>query len=333
MVKRRIRLLLLVLSCLTVATVSFTFYQVYCLFKKPLLSNASSPIDFRVEKNTSAIEFAKNLKAKKLIYSDRLLLLLIKLEGLSYSLKAGLYQIKPTESAQQFIAKVASGGVLVESISIIEGTNLAQVITTLKNASYLHYTTADWQEIQGNLPSAEGLLLADTYHYNADSSAKQLLGLANEHLQRFLQASWLARNPDLPYKSPYELLIAASIIEKESAIASERKLIAGVIANRLKKNMPLQMDPTVIYALGKDYLGKLSHEDLSVNSAYNTYRNRGLPPTPIAMVSKEAISAAAQPQITNYLYFVAKGDGSHYFSETYEKQKATILQLKKEGTN
>ena len=128
------------------------------------------------------------------------------------------------------------------------------------------------------------------------------------------------------------MLIAASIIEKETAVPQERKLISGVVINRLNKHMPLQMDPTVIYAMGDTYKGSLTHEDLSINSPYNTYQNRGLPPTPIAMVGKEAIDAAAHPQLSNYLYFMARGDGTHQFSQTYEEQKQAINQYKGKGS-
>ena len=128
----------------------------------------------------------------------------------------------------------------------------------------------------------------------------------------------------MPYQSPYELLIAASIIEKESALPAERRLISGVIVNRLHKHMPLQMDPTVIYALGPSYKGSLSHEQLSIDSPYNTYQYRGLPPTPIAAVSRDALNAARDPDTQGYLYFVAKGDGSHAFSLNYLAHRQAI---------
>ena len=130
--------------------------------------------------------------------------------------------------------------------------------------------------------------------------------------------------PGLPYQTAYEMLIAASIIEKETAIPKERRLIAGIIINRLRKHMPLQMDPTVIYALGSQYHGTLRREDLQIDSPFNSYLHRGLPPTPIAMVDKDAIDAAAHPEPTDYLYFVATGNGSHHFSVNYEEQKQAI---------
>ena len=147
---------------------------------------------------------------------------------------------------------------------------------------------------------------------------------AHRHLQNVLNDAWQHRASSLPYQTPYELLIVASILEKETAIARERRLISGVIINRLQKHMLLQMDPTVIYAKGADAEGRLMHDDLRLDSPYNTYRYHGLPPTPIAMVGKDAIDAAAHPLSSNYLYFVAMGDGHHYFSETYDEQKAAV---------
>lgn len=289
-----------------------------------MVVKGSAPITISVDKNMSASDFARMLQSKHLIKSSRSFLTLIRLQGLAQRLKAGIYQITPGESPLKFLYKVAAGEVLVESFRIIEGTTLNQVITNLQNTQYLNYNSFDWQTIAGDHKSPEGLLLADTYNYNAGSDAKPLLQLASQRLQQFLEYSWENRSPGLPYKTPYELLIAASILEKETSLATEKKIISGVVINRIRKNMPLQMDPTVIYALGENYHGKLTHNDMSVNSPYNTYINRGLPPTPIAMVGKAAIDAAAHPQVTNYLYFVAKGDGSHFFSATYDEQREAI---------
>ncbi|HHF7343906.1 endolytic transglycosylase MltG [Legionella feeleii] len=320
-------------GCLAIFIVVSTVigYDIYKLLAKPMVISADAPITITIDKNSSASGFVRALKSKQLIQSDRLFLLLIRFQGLSHHIKAGIYQIKPGESAQQLLKRAVAGDVLVESFTIIEGTTLSQVKTNLSNAQHLKYNVNDWQLITNSHPNPEGLLLADTYNYNAGSDAKHLLQLANQNLVQYLNTSWQNRAPGLPYKSPYELLIAASILEKEAALAKEKRIISGVIVNRLKKFMPLQMDPTVIYALGDNYNGKLGHHDLDIDSPYNTYRYRGLPPTPIAMVGKEAIDAAAHPQPTNYLYFVAKGDGSHYFSATYEEQKEAIARYQSKG--
>lgn len=286
-----------------------------------------------VKPGSTANDLLDRLFEKKLIASKSIYLHLIKFEKLAHRLKAGIYEIKPGETARDFIHRVVDGDVLTLSFRIIEGNNLRQVEENLREAPYLRLAENDWLSIKNEHLSPEGLLLADTYYYKAGSDAKQLLEMANKNLLRCLEDSWEKRDPDLPYKTPYEMLVAASIIEKETSIADERALISGVIVNRLRRHMRLQMDPTVIYALGADYTGKLFHEDLSVNSPYNTYRYTGLPPTPIAMVGKETIVAAAHPFKSNYLYFVAKGDGSHVFSVTYEGQKKAILNYQHKELN
>lgn len=331
--KRRLKSLLFCFLVVGLVVSSVPGYEFYKLIVQPMVVSAEQPIVLILDKNTSASLFARSLEAKQLISSRRYFLYLLRFEGLAHRLRAGIYQVKPGESALQFIRRVAAGDVMIASFRIIEGSNLNQVTANLEKAPYLVYKPTDWQPIMGDYSSPEGLLLADTYNYNAGSEAKYILQLANKNLIQYLDASWKGRGSDLPYKSPYELLIAASILEKEAALPEEKKLIAGVVVNRLKKHMPLQMDPTVIYALGANYQGKLSHENMSVDSPYNTYRYRGLPPTPIAMVGRAAIDAAAHPLASNYLYFVAKGDGSHQFSETYDEQRKAISRYQNKGSS
>lgn len=308
-------------------TALFT-YNVNTLLTHPLLPEGSTPLQIEIKPNSSASSFVKQLYDLKLIRSKKLLLSLMHIQGYHKQIKAGIYQIEPGESAQQVVQKIVEGSVLVLPFRIIEGTTLKQVTSNLKNAPYLRFDEADLTDIAHGYLSAEGLLLADTYNYDAGENARGLLKIANKNLLAYLAQTWKDRSPNLPYQSSYELLIAASIIERETALPRERKLIAGVIANRLKRHMPLQMDPTVIYALGDRYTGQLSHNDMKVKSPFNTYINRGLPPTPIAMVDKESIAAAAHPQASNYLYFVSKGDGSHQFSATYSEQKKAIMLYK-----
>lgn len=297
----------------------------YGLIYRPMPVPAGHSVIIHFDKNASASTFVRILKLEHLIRSHRLFLMLIRLQGLSNKLKAGIYEIKPGETAQAFLMRVVHGDVLVLSFRIIEGSNLNNLKRDIKNACYLIQDDTALAQIAGAYPSAEGLFLADTYRYAAGSNEKALLMNANQMLQQVLQKAWETRERDLPYQSSYDMLIAASILEKETALPKEKRLISGVIVNRLRKHMPLQMDPTVIYALGEHYHDTLKHQDLNVDSPYNTYLHQGLPPTPIAMVSKDAIEAAAHPIPSKYLYFVARGDGSHQFSETYEEQRNAII--------
>ncbi len=303
----------------------------YKVLNQPITLVNNVPKIIVIDRNSSASSFVNLLKKEELIKYPRLFLWFVRLNGVAHNLKAGIYQISPGEKAAQLLKKISHGDVIIESFRIIDGTTLAQVSDNLRQAPYLAYNQIDWSKIKGNYLSAEGLLLADTYHYDAGSMSNKILELANKNLNNYLNNSWLQRSKDLPYKSSYELLIVASIIEKESSIPAERRLISGVIINRLQKSMPLQMDPTVIYALGINYKGKLTKEDLHIDSPYNTYLNRGLPPTPISMVGKDAIDAAAHPTLSNYLYFVARGDGSHDFSVNYEEQQQAVSRYRKLG--
>ena len=324
----------LFLGITLVSFMSFLFlvWTFYNLINVPLLASTASPVIISLDKSTTASKFVHLLKEKQLIKSTKIMLALIQYEHLAQQLKAGVYQINPGETSLHFLHRVAAGDVLSFNFTIIAGTTQKKVDQDLKTAAYLNYDPNIWQSLKQDHPSAEGLLLADTYRYAGGSDIKNLLGHAQRNLITYLNECWTSRAPDLPYQTPYELLVAASIIEKETAVPQERKLISGVVINRLKKRMPLQMDPTVIYAMGDLYKGSLTHEDLSISSPYNTYQNRGLPPTPIAMVGKEAIDAAAHPQLSNYLYFMARGDGTHQFSQTYEEQKQAINQYKRKGS-
>lgn len=315
--------LLFIVMGLGLMALFYLALKTYWQFAKPMFVSGN-PIIVEVKSHSSANALVEMLHEKKLISSKTLFLNLIKFEGLAPKLKAGLYQIMPRESAQDFIHRVVAGDVYQIAFQIIEGTTAKQVAANLMKAPYLQYQDADWLLIKNNHSSTEGLLLADTYRYLAGSTAQNLLKTANLHLENYLAEAWQNRDKNLPYISAYEMLIAASILEKETAISGERRLISGVIINRLKKHMPLQMDPSVVYGLGEQYQGKLSHANLSIDSPYNTYRHKGLPPTPIAMVGKLAIDSAAHPLHSDYLYFVAKGDGSHVFSKTYEEQRHAI---------
>jgi len=170
----------------------------------------------------------------------------------------------------------------------------------------------------------EGWLFPDTYHYHNNDTASSVLKRAAVKMQQVLEDAWHERSDDLPYDTAYKALIMASIIEKETGLASERPLIASAFVNRLNTNMRLQTDPTVIYGIGADFDGDIKSKDLRDYTPYNTYRINGLPPTPIAMPSKAAILAAVNPPQSDYVYFVSKGDGSHQFSTTLKQHNVAV---------
>ena len=293
------------------------------IFLQPLpVSSTSNTL--LINKFMSAKAVTKELQNHKLINNSSALWWMIRLNGLSKKLKAGIYQINAGETAWHLVRRVVNGDILIQHIRIAEGSNQWQIKAQLTQVPYLNFSDNDWL----SAAAGEGLLLADTYAIEAGSSSQALLKTARSNLNKVLDDLWRNRAPGLPYKNSYELLIAASIIEKEAALANERHLISGVIVNRIQSHMPLQMDPTVIYALGESYTGRLQHADLKVDSPYNSYRYKGLPPTPIAMVGRSALEAAAHPIFSSFLYFVAQGDGSHKFSATYAEQRQAIQKLR-----
>ena len=173
--------------------------------------------------------------------------------------------------------------------------------------------------------------MADTYYYPRGLSDVDLLKRSYEAMTNYLAEKWPERDVGLPVKTPYEALILASIVEKETGLASERGMIAGVFSRRLQKNMRLQSDPTVIYGMGEQYQGNIRRRDLNADNPYNTYQRFGLPPTPIALPGRDAIDAVLHPQEGDALYFVSKGDGSHYFSATLEEHNEAVIQYQLKG--
>lgn len=238
-------------------------------------------------------------------------------------LKTGEYHFPKGSSPYSIWQQVTHGtGLLYHSFTIVPGWSFKQLREALDQTKFLKHNTEKWDEKaimtalgEANLP-AEGQFFPESYHYSRDVPDLVILKRAYDLMQSQLKVAWEKRSKNLPYKSAYEALIAASMVEKEAYLSAERPIIAGVLVNRLERDMLLQFDPTVIYGLGSRYNGKLHKENLLENNAYNTYVNKGLPPTPIAMPSLSSIEAAVHPEKVEYFYFVARGDGSHQFSKT-----------------
>lgn len=254
----------------------------------------------------------------------------IRLYGYDTNLQAGEYYFPQGISTRDVALMIHKGLVIKRIIRVHEGWTVSQLIEELKNHNLikqtLDYSDANWfKHILPDSSNPEGEFMPDTYVYKKGTSDVLLLKRMHRDLNKFLTQEWEARDPNIPYKSPYEALIVASIVEKESAIPEEREAIAGVLIRRLNKKMRLQMDPTVIYGMGTDYKGNITKNDLRKPTPYNTYVIDGLPPTPIALPSRQSIHAALHPLPGTSLYFVAKGDGSHVFSDTLEQHNAAVL--------
>lgn len=250
-------------------------------------------------------------------------------------IKAGTYWVEPNQSLATVLTQLKTGKEHQFSITFVEGSRFSEWQQQLEQAPYLalELSNLSEKEIAEKLgidrPKLEGLFLAETYHYTAGMSDFDILGRSHNALVSVLDTEWKAKSENLPLKSSYEALILASIIEKETAIDSERELVSSVFVNRLKRGMRLQTDPTVIYGMGDKYDGNIRKKDLRTPTAYNTYTINGLPPTPIAMAGPASIKAALHPETSRYLYFVADGTGGHKFTKSLvEHNKAVRAYLR-----
>lgn len=247
-------------------------------------------------------------------------------------LKVGEYALDATLTPRELLTRMRQGRVLQHRVTLIEGWNIRQVRAALKRAEPLVHTTDElddaalMQRLGFGGQHPEGRFLPETYVYQRGDTDVDVLKRAHEAMEKALTEAWDSRADGLPINSPYELLTLASIIEKETALASERPQIAGVFARRLKMDMRLQTDPTVIYGIGPAYDGNIRRVHLTTDTPYNTYTRAGLTPTPIAMPSRDALNAAAQPAPGDALYFVAVGDGSgaHIFSASYAEHNVAV---------
>lgn len=265
-------------------------------------------------------------------YIDKpvLVKLLAKWRGVENKIQAGEYRLSADLTPAQFLTRVVSGDSIQYRLTLVEGWTLQQALDEIwrseKIIRELAGSTAEelLAMFAVDVPGPEGQLFPDTYFYSAGTSDREILLRAHARLNTVLDKAWEERLGALPLNSAYEALILASIIEKESAVGAERGHISGVFIRRLEQGMRLQSDPTVIYGMNSDYEGNIRQADLQQTTAYNTYRINGLPPTPIALAGEQSIVAALNPLPSDYLYFVAKGDGSHQFSNNLEEHNAAV---------
>lgn len=290
----------------------------------------TGPVLLTIVPGSTLSEIATALEREGLIRHRLLFQLSARIDRVAQSLKAGTYEIRPGDNLAKVLQDFVAGRTKVFRITFIEGSRFTDMRRVLVRAPYLKRTLngvrdaeiATWLEISAN--SLEGLFFPSTYEYTAYTEDRQILRRAYIDMQLLLDKQWQNKHHDLPYTSAYEGLIMASIIEKETGSASEREQIAGVFIRRLKLGMKLQTDPSVIYGLGDQYDGNIRRSDLTRDTPYNTYTRYGLPPTPIAMPGEAALVAAFNPAPGKALYFVAKGDGAHQFSDTLSQHNAAV---------
>jgi UPF0755 protein len=291
----------------------------------------AAPLRFKVIPGASFARVAAELAAQGVIANPRAWVMYARFHRLASAIKAGEYEIPPGATPRELLTKMVNGQVLLHSFTIVDGWRVQDMLAALRRSPDIVSTLADkapdlMEKLGFPGIDPEGQFLPETYRFIGGTTDIELLRQAHAALTRELDAAWNDRDPDLPLHSSSELLIMASIVEKESGLPQELGLIAGLYLHRFSIGMRLQADPTVIYGLGEHYDGDIRTVDLRTDGPYNTYTRAGLPPTPIALAGAAVIRATAHPVKTDAIYFVAspKGDGSHVFSSTLEQHNAAV---------
>lgn len=285
-----------------------------------------SPVNVLIPRGANSGIVAEKLYEAGVIDKPWLLKIASRLVRLDKSLKAGEYQFNPGVSMVEVMQKIAKGDILYRKLTLPEGLMTSQILDIIKNEPMLDGTIT--------IQVKEGELLPETYSFVRGDTRDSVVSRAKKAMETLKAKVWAARGDRVPLKSPEEMIVLASIIEKETGIAEERGLVASVFVNRLTKGMKLQTDPTVIYALtkGKNELERpLTRKDLEIDNPYNTYKYYGLPPAPICNPGKDAIEAAVNPEYSDYLYFVASGNGGHNFAKSLDEHNSNVVAWKKKN--
>lgn len=327
MFKASLKLLLIALTIVSAfSLVSWKLLNVY--MDTPM--SITSPVKYQLNKGGSQHSILAWLAENHYLEYPRAVAAYSRLSGDANHVQAGEYLFEESLTPRQLLQKLRRGDVVYYPLTFVEGWNMHQLLAYMSAQPGLSHSGAEKlsafvKNLSADHPSAEGLFFPDTYYFNHGMSDLEILSQSFYRMENILEQNWGDRAAVLPYKSAYEALIMASLVEKETGVPYERGKIAGVFVRRLQKNMRLQTDPTVIYGLGESFDGNLRSRHLKdAANPYNTYRHHGLPPSPIAMPGKEAIYAALHPEPGDALYFVAKGDGSHYFSSTLEEHNRAV---------
>lgn len=294
-------------------------------------SRLAASLRFKIAPGTSFARVATELAAQGVIANPRAWVAYARLRHLAPAVKAGEYEIQPGTTPRELLTKMVNGQVLLHSFTIVDGWRVQDMLGALRRNPDVVATLAErapnlMEKLGSPGVDPEGQFLPETYRFIGGTTDIELLRQAHAALSRELDSAWMSRDADLPLRDARELLIMASIVQKESGVPQELGLIAGLYLHRLELGMRLQADPTVIYGLGDQYDGDIHTVDLRTDGPYNTYTRTGLPPTPIALAGAAVIRATAHPEKTDAIYFVAspKGDGSHVFSATLQEHNAAV---------
>ncbi|RLV61118.1 endolytic transglycosylase MltG [Parashewanella curva] len=326
-----LKITLSVLSISVIATVLVVKQQVESYMKTPM--KISEPRELWVERGASMNGTLNKLARQGDLIDVWKFKLYLKLYPEHQNLQKGVYQLTPKDTPLTLITKLNTGDVKKYRVTLIEGHTIQQWLALLQRQPRLEVDNDIFEQVlklNGDTSGKpEGKFFPDTYQYTSSTKLLDILNQSYKKMQTELQKIWDNRAENVQVNSPYELLILASIIEKETAKPSERDVISAVFNNRLSKKMRLQTDPTVIYGMGERFKGNITRKDLREKTPFNTYRINGLPPTPIAAPSLASIQAAAHPADVNYLYFVSRNDGSHIFSRTLRQHNRAVNQYQR----
>ncbi len=331
--RRPLRVVLLGFALLAVLAVAAAAFGSWWLRQPLPVSGQGYNFDVRPGSTLKAV--ARDLAAAGILRDERLLVALARWRGVDRNIKAGNYDVPAGTTLPQLLDRLTQGDVTLTAFTLVEGSTFADLKRALAGNASVTKTLLDLPdgEIMARLgtpqPSAEGWFFPDTYFFSAGATDLVLLRRAHTLMRTRLEAAWAQRAPDLPLASPYEALVLASIVEKETGRPEDRPLIASVFLNRLRIGMRLQTDPTVIYGLGERFDGNLRKRDLETDGPYNTYTREGLPPTPIAFPGLAAIEAVLHAPRTDYLYFVSRGDGSSHFSTNLPDHARAVAKFQK----
>ncbi|HDZ09752.1 endolytic transglycosylase MltG [Pseudohongiella sp.] len=332
-------LIIVVLLCVSVLLLTAGSWLAMRQYLDSPLALPDEPVVVDIEPGRSLQQLANQLSAEGYLAWPRALVLWARWHGFDRRIRSGEYALTANLTPTTLMDLLMSGRVVQYPITFVEGWTVRQALTNLWQQDNITQVLADKSDedihaaLETDLPALEGGLFPDTYFYTKGTTDLAILRRANQRLQQVLDEEWQQRAVGLPYESPWQALIMASIIERESGYQAEKQDIAGVFVRRLQTGMRLQSDPTVIYGMGSRYDGVIYRSDLNTTTAYNTYRINGLPPTPIALAGRDSIHASLQPGEGSALYFVSRGDGSHQFSDTLEEHNAAVQRYLRGGAD
>jgi UPF0755 protein len=318
-----------VLVVALLVVLGFAGYLTYWSYQ-PITESDKLPIEFSIKSGSTAKATAQQITNAGIPVDPYLFRILARTSGKANKMKAGNYELKPGTTPRQLLSQLVRGEFAQESLAVIEGWTFKQMRNAINTHPALKHDTAMMSDkellakITSDFKSPEGLFFPDTYMFATGASDLQIYRQAHATMLKQLDKVWVSRNIALPYKVPYDVLIMASIIEKETGQARDRTMVAAVFVNRLKIGMLLQTDPTVIYGMGDKYKGKIHRKDLETDTPYNTYTRAGLPPTPIALPGAASLEAAVNPAQTDVLYFVSRNDGSSHFSSNLKDHNNAV---------